>query len=113
MTATMMGPWLLALCLTPVAIAADLPVSYFQDVRPILQRQCQGCHQPNLRSGGLDLTTFEGFAKGGSRGVVFQAGAAADSLVVKYVKGEAQPRMPLGLPPLTPEEIASISGWIE
>ena len=111
-TATMMGAWLMALCLTPVAIAADSPVSYFQDVRPILQRQCQGCHQPNLTSGGLDLTTFEGLAKGGSRGAAFQAGVPAESLVLKYVKGEAQPRMPLGATPLTPEEIDSISGWI-
>ena len=31
---------------------------------------------------------------------------------MKYVKGEAQPRMPLGAAPLTPEEIASISRWI-
>jgi mono/diheme cytochrome c family protein len=22
------------------------PVSYFKDVRPIFQAQCQGCHQP-------------------------------------------------------------------
>ena len=108
----MMGAWLMALCLTPVAIAADSPVSYFQDVRPILQRQCQGCHQPNLTSGGLDLTTFEGLAKGGSHGAAFQAGVPAESLVLKYVKGEAQPRMPLGATPLTPEEIGSISGWI-
>ena len=34
--------------------------SYFRDIRPILQRQCQGCHQPNLKSSGLDLTTYDG-----------------------------------------------------
>ena len=107
-----MGAWFIAVCFTSVAIAAESPGSYFQDVRPILQRQCQGCHQPNLSSGGLDLTTFDGVAKGGSRGPAFHAGAPAESLILKYVKGEAEPRMPLGAPPLTPEEIASISGWI-
>jgi WD40 repeat protein len=108
----MKGAWLIAVCFTPVAMAADSPVSYFQDVWPVLQRQCQGCHQPNLRSSGLDLTTFEGFAKGGSRGPAFNAAAPTQSLILKYVKGEAQPQMPLGATPLTPEEIASISNWI-
>ena len=35
------------------------------EIRPILQRQCQGCHQPNLKSSNLDLTTYEGLAAGG------------------------------------------------
>ena len=33
--------------------------SFFRDIKPILQRPCQGCHQPNLKSSNLDLTTFE------------------------------------------------------
>jgi len=103
---------MLAVCLSSSVLGADSPASYFRDVRPILQRQCQGCHQPNLKSGSLDVTTFESFQKGGGRGPAFRAGAPAESLIVKYVKGEAQPRMPLGAAPLTPEEIASISGWI-
>lgn len=111
-TTTMPAAWLSALCLSSVALAADVPSGYFRDVRPILQRQCQGCHQPGLKSGSLDLTTFEGFAKGGARGPAFRAGVPAESLILKYVKGEAQPRMPLGAPALTPEEIASISNWI-
>jgi WD40 repeat protein len=108
----MKGEWILAVCFSQAALAADSPTGYFADVRPILQRQCQGCHQPNLKSGGLDLTTFDGFAKGGNRGPAFHAGAPSESLILKYVKGEAQPRMPLGATPLTSEEIASISGWI-
>jgi WD40 repeat protein len=108
----MKGAWMIAVCLTPVAIAADSPASYFQDVRPILQRQCQGCHQPNLKSGGLDLTTFDGLAKGGNRGAILSAATPAESLILKYVKGDEQPRMPLGAAPLTPEEIASIASWI-
>jgi WD40 repeat protein len=102
-SATMMRTWLVAFCFSSVALAS--PPSYSRDVRPILQRQCQGCHQPNQRSGGLDLTTFEGFAKGGNRG-------PAEGLILKYVKGESQPRMPLGGQPLTAEEIGFIAGWI-
>jgi WD40 repeat protein len=102
----------LVACWLPVALAGETDASYFRDVRPILQRQCQGCHQPAVKSSGLDLTTFDGFAKGGKHGPAFQAGAAAESLIVKYIKGQQQPAMPLGGPPLTAEQIASISSWI-
>jgi WD40 repeat protein/mono/diheme cytochrome c family protein len=108
----MKGALVLAFCLSSIAIAADSPEGYFKDVRPVLQRKCQGCHQPNLTSGGLDLTTFQALAKGGNHGPAFQAGNLAESLILKYVKGEAQPRMPLGNPPLSAEEIASLAEWI-
>ena len=108
----MMRTWLVAFCLSPAAFAAGSPPSYFRDLRPILQHQCQGCHQPNQKSGGLDLTTFEGFTKGGNHGPAFRASVPADSLILKYVRGDAQPRMPLGGQPLTTEEITSISAWI-
>jgi WD40 repeat protein len=102
----------LVACWLPVALFGQTDTSYFRDVRPILQRQCQGCHQPSVKSSGLDLTTFDGFTQGGKRGPAFHAGAPADSLILKYVKGEQQPAMPLGGPPLTKEQIASISSWI-
>ena len=72
--------------------------SYFRDVRPILQRQCQGCHQPNLKSSNLDLTTYQGLKEGGKRGTAFP-------LLVSFLTGEMKPQMPLGQPPLTPEQI--------
>src|SRR2546425_7286262 len=42
-------------------------VSYFRDIRPILQRTCQGCHQPATKSGDLVLTTYEAFMAGGAK----------------------------------------------
>ena len=30
----------------PKAENADGPVSYFKEIRPIFQQNCQGCHQP-------------------------------------------------------------------
>jgi mono/diheme cytochrome c family protein/Tol biopolymer transport system component len=103
---------LLIACWSPMLLSGDTGASYFRDVRPILQRQCQGCHQPSVKSSGLDLTTFDGLGKGGKRGPAFQVGDPAGSLIVKYVKGEAQPVMPLGGSPLTAEQIASIVSWI-
>lgn len=106
-----MRAWLVVLCGPTIALAAGTP-SYFRDVRPVMQRQCQGCHQPNQKSGGLDVTTFAAIAKGGNRGSAFRAGAPAESLLVKYVKGDLQPRMPLGGAALSADDISSISNWI-
>src|SRR6187549_3094652 len=41
------------------------PVSYFKDVRPIFQAQCQGCHQPAKAKGGYVMTDFARMLAGG------------------------------------------------
>src|SRR5690348_7670491 len=84
-------------------VAAD--VSYFRDIRPIIERQCQGCHQPNVKSSDLDLTSYEGFKTGGKRG-------PASGTLIKYITGEAKPQMPLGQPPLSAEQIDLFQAWI-
>jgi WD40 repeat protein/mono/diheme cytochrome c family protein len=91
------------LCLSGVLAAAD--PGYFRDIKPLLQRNCQGCHQPNLKSSDLDLTTYEGFAKGGKHG-------PAAASIVKYITGEMKPQMPLGQPPLPAEQIELVRAWV-
>src|SRR5215467_14003646 len=93
-----------------VAHAAD--ASYFRDVRPILQRSCQGCHQPNLKSSDLDLTTFEGLTAGGKHGAPVKPGAPADSLLLKYLTGDMKPRMPMGQPAIPAEQVELVRNWI-
>jgi WD40 repeat protein len=83
--------------------AAD--VSYYRDIRPIIQKQCQGCHQPSVKSSNLDLTTYEGFQSGGKRG-------PAAKVVVSFLTGESKPQMPLGQPPLPPDQIDLFRSWI-
>jgi WD40 repeat protein len=95
---------LAAAWLAPRLGAAD--PSYFHDVRPVLERNCQGCHQPNLKSSNLDLTTYEGLAAGGKHG-------AGPAVIVKYLTGEMKPQMPLGQPPLAPEAIEAVRNWVE
>jgi WD40 repeat protein/mono/diheme cytochrome c family protein len=96
--------FLTAACFALQLGAAD--PSYSRDVRPVLQRQCQGCHQPNLKSSGLDLTTYEGLAAGGKHG-------PAIPIILKYVTGEMKPQMPLGQPALAAESIDAIRKWID
>jgi len=101
-----------ALTLLASSLQAAEP-SYFRNVRPILQRQCQGCHQLNLKSSNLDLTTLEALRAGGKRGPALAAGTPGESLLVKYLTGEMKPRMPLGQPAIPAEQIELVKQWIE
>lgn len=104
--------WTMLVALLTLVLPAWADTSYFREIRPILQAQCQGCHQPNSKASGLDVTTFEGLTAGGRRGSSFKAGASDDSLLLKYLTGDAKPQMPLGQPPLKAEQIALFRSWI-
>lgn len=88
------------------------PVSYFKDIRTILQRNCQGCHQPATKSGELLLTSYEGLMAGGAKGKVVVSGQADKSLVLGYLTGEIKPQMPLGSTPLPAEQVDLFRRWI-
>ncbi len=86
--------------------------SYFRDVRPLLQKNCQGCHQPASKMSGLDLTAFENFKTGGTRGATFVPGAPDESLIIQFMTGAMKPPMPFGQAPLPAESIDLIREWI-
>ncbi len=88
-------------------------VSYSRDIRPVIQRHCQGCHQPALKKGYLDLTSYEAFASGGMSGPVFVPRSPGESLVIGHLTGDQQPRMPVGEDPLSEEAIDLFRKWIE
>ena len=87
------------------SLVSGADVSYFRDIQPVIQRECQGCHQPNMKSSGLDLTSYEGLKAGGKRG-------PGQNTLIAYVTGESKPQMPLGKPALTPETVALFRAWI-
>ncbi len=86
--------------------------SYYQDVRPILQRRCQACHQPASKQGDLLLTDHQGFRQGGKSGPAFVPGEPEESIIIAHLTGKRGPRMPLGLSPLTDSEIELFRLWI-
>jgi hypothetical protein len=96
----------------PLLLGAAEP-SYYRDVRPILNRSCTSCHQPAVKSSGLDLTTYAGFQTGGTRGPAFVAGSPEESLAVKFITGAMKPSMPLSGPALPGGDIDAIRGWIK
>lgn len=97
-----------------ISIADDAPakpVSFYRQIRPILQRHCSGCHQPAKQGGNLQLISYESFKKGGDNGASFVPGNPDESQIVKQISG-AKPEMPLNSDPLTPKQIDTIRTWI-
>src|SRR5262245_26678652 len=43
------------------------PVSFINDVAPILKENCFACHDSKKRKGKLDMTTYESLRKGGDK----------------------------------------------
>ena len=118
---TWLSPNLLAEDKPAAAKAGDKPaaekraVSYHTDILPILQANCQGCHQPAKAGGKLDMTAFKNMLAAAESGsVAIVPGKPADSYLISQItpeKGEAA--MPQGKPPLAETEIALIRRWIE
>ena len=103
---------LVAFLLTFAAGLSGAEVSYYGDLRPIIERSCQGCHQPASKMGGLDLTSYEAITAGGSKGPTFVAGSAEESRLVALLTGTGEPRMPFGQDALPDNEIDLFRRWV-
>lgn len=102
-----------ALAAPLAAFAASDPVSYYEEVRPLLQVQCSGCHQPANLMSGLDITAFEGIVRGGAKyGSSVVGGAPENSPLVNLVTGKMEPRMPMGGAALSPESVDLLTRWV-
>lgn len=84
-------------------------VSFTNDVLPIFQSRCIGCHGGERTQEGLDLKTHASLMAGSSNGFVVTPGDAADSLLVELV---ANQKMPKRGPKLTPPQVQVITDWV-
>ncbi|HVS40329.1 MAG TPA: PSD1 and planctomycete cytochrome C domain-containing protein, partial [Gemmataceae bacterium] len=102
-------------CLPPMAPAADPPIDFARDVRPILVQSCAPCHGAAKQRGGLRLDNAASALRGGDRGPAFKPGDAAHSRLVLAVSGmDPDLKMPpADKPPLTAEQVAVLRAWID
>ena len=96
------------------ATSSSAGVSYYRDIRPILQANCHGCHQPAKAMGGLVATSLAGLLKGGeSEHPAILAGKPDESpLVEQITPRDGRAEMPKDKEPLTPDQIQKIRQWI-
>jgi hypothetical protein len=92
--------------------------TYWQDVRPVLRKNCAACHnRKSLNevdvSGGLALDSYEAILKGSKRPVIKPGDSGASLLVQLLLSTDDDKRMPLGADPLSPENVALLRRWID
>jgi hypothetical protein len=78
------------------ATAAPNDSVYRDRIQPLLQQHCGSCHSASAASGGLIVGSFDQLMAGGKHGRAITPGNAAQSLIMQYIKGEQNPKMPLG-----------------
>ena len=95
---------------------ADKPVSFINDVAPILKENCFACHDAKKRSGKYDMTTFEKLLAGGAGGEGLTAGKHADSQLFTLMVSEKERRMPPrkdNLSPVPRPQTEVMRRWID
>jgi uncharacterized membrane protein len=104
--------------------AASRPVSFKNDVAPVIKKYCLPCHDDeNNNPSELSLDTYELLMKGGKHRVPVVAGKSAESILVQKLSSTPPFGDPMPLtrrkknsgPPkkLTEEELKLVEDWID
>jgi hypothetical protein len=90
-------------------------VSFIKEVAPILKENCFACHDAKKRKGKLDMTTYEGLRKGGTKDDPIVPGKPEDSLICDLLTATDKSRMPPreAGDALAKNKIDVISRWIK
>ena len=84
-------------------------------IHPVIEEKCIACHNQNLASGGLNMSSIESMIKGGNSGAGIQNGNPFESLIYKRVSfPHDHPKFmpPTGVP-LSYDQIATLEWWID
>jgi WD40 repeat protein len=114
------APVLGSVLLTPPSAFAQAPasrkgpISFINDVAPILKENCFACHDAKKRKGKFDMSTYESFRKGGSHDDPVSPGKPDESRILDLLNAQDKSRMPPreSGDALPKEKIALIQQWI-
>jgi WD40 repeat protein/mono/diheme cytochrome c family protein len=91
------------------------PVSYYKQIRPIFQAQCQGCHQPAKAKGDFvmtDVAKLLGTGESGKKAIVPGKPDASYLLAQIIPAADGKAEMPRNAPPMAAMEIDLVRKWI-
>ena len=99
---------------TKPADATAGKISYYKQVRPIFQANCQGCHQPAKAGGGYVMTRFDRLLAGGDskEAAVIKGKPDESHIIVQITPEGGKAEMPKDKPPLTPADLETIKNWV-
>lgn len=100
-----------------MALASDSP-DFARDIQPIFKKHCYACHGPEKQTSSYRLDVREIAIKGGDSGeAAIVPHKAEESVLVRHVSNpDLDLRMPPAdsdVPPLSPEQIATLKAWID
>src|SRR5262245_22430590 len=109
--------WLMMFGSPPAALGQGPkgPMSFINDVAPILKESCFGCHDAKKKKGKFEMTSYAKLREGGSHDDPIAPGSPKESLMVKLLTAGEAKRMPPKEAgnPLPKEKIAVIAKWID
>jgi hypothetical protein len=93
------------------AFAADPPVDFQRDVRPILSNRCFKCHGPGTQKSGVRLDSLDHAMK---KDAIVPGDPAKSEILARIAAKDDDERMPPADagPPLTEKQIAILKAWI-
>src|SRR5215211_2264186 len=96
------------------AVDPNAPVSYWKQIRPIFQANCQGCHQPAKDKGGYVMTEYHRLVAGGDSGdkAIVAGKPEVSTLILSITPKEGEAEMPKDKSPLPPDDVALIRTWV-
>lgn len=91
---------------------ADQTEFFEKKVRPLLVANCAKCHNPNAKVAELDLTTAEGFARGGESGPLINKEHPEESRLLKVIGYDDKLKMP-PTGKMKDADLAIIAEWVK
>lgn len=102
------------LMLAGTSLEADEAAEFFEArIRPVLVRECHGCHGSREPEAGLSLLTRESMLKGGQQGPAAVPGQPDESLILAAIEHRDGMKMPPKGKRLERRTIDDIRRWIE
>lgn len=100
---------------TPAVAQPKGPISFINDVAPILKENCMGCHGAKNPKGKLDMTKYESLRKGGTKDDPIVPGKPEESYLIDVLVATDSKRMPPkeAGDPLTKDKVAIVQQWIK
>jgi len=88
-------------------------VEFFEkNVRPIFAAKCQMCHSAQMQTAELDLSSAEGFVRGGASGPIVNHEQPVESSLLKVISYDEKLKMP-PMAKLADAEIAALKEWVD